>query len=257
MAHAQDDANENHWPGYVDALTTMLMVLTFVMMILGIAVFAMSQNVSRIIVESIAKAALIEIPDENVPVPELTERIIEKLRMYPPRGPTGASEKASAQAARSRGANRALQPDGTQDQQEQARLGDETRLTSSQQAFVPPAPAPIKPEVAGQALVIEFQPRATRLDEATVTNLNQTLASEARFKAADMIEIRALVDRSAASVSDARRVAYYRAMLVRSAILQSGIPAARVRVLSNETWQATEIQGSRELVRVIPLSKSN
>ena len=48
MAHAKDDANENHWPGYVDALTTMLMVLTFVMMILGIAVFAMSQNVSRV-----------------------------------------------------------------------------------------------------------------------------------------------------------------------------------------------------------------
>jgi hypothetical protein len=257
MAHAQDDANENHWPGYVDALTTMLMVLTFVMMILGIAVFAMSQNVSRIIVEAIARAALIDPPIDDVPVPELTERILEKLRLYPPRPPLKTAEQAKAETGvNAQAFNRIIPPDEKPNPEAPAMLGDETRLVSAQPAFVPPAPGPVRSQVAGQALVLEFQPRATRLDEASSASLTQVLQSEARFKDADLIEIRALVDRAAPSLTDARRVAYYRAMLVRATLLQGGVPATRVRIFTDETNPATGSEPSRDLVRVVPLSKA-
>jgi hypothetical protein len=67
-----------------------------------------------------------------------------------------------------------------------------------------------------------------------------------------LLEVRASIDRSAAGLSDARRVAYYRAMLVRSAILKSGVPPERVRVLIDETDKAGG-NTSAEQVRVMPL----
>ncbi|MGF1474019.1 MAG: hypothetical protein ACFB6S_00460 [Geminicoccaceae bacterium] len=38
---------ENHWPGFVDALSTIIMVVTFLLIILGIALFAITQSVTK------------------------------------------------------------------------------------------------------------------------------------------------------------------------------------------------------------------
>ena len=63
-----NDESENHWPGYVDALTTMTMMLIFVMMILAVAIFSMSENVSRTLVEQVAKSAGIKLPTEGLSI---------------------------------------------------------------------------------------------------------------------------------------------------------------------------------------------
>ena len=47
MAGGGGGEEDSYWPGYVDALTTMTMVLTFIMMVLGVVVFMLSQNISR------------------------------------------------------------------------------------------------------------------------------------------------------------------------------------------------------------------
>ena len=60
MAGSSSDDNENYWPGYVDALTTMTMVLTFVMMVLGVMVFVLSQDAVSSKMGMIARALRIE-----------------------------------------------------------------------------------------------------------------------------------------------------------------------------------------------------
>ena len=45
MAQAQED--ENHWPGFVDALSTIVMVVTFLLIILAIAIFVMSLQIAK------------------------------------------------------------------------------------------------------------------------------------------------------------------------------------------------------------------
>ena len=277
MAHAKDEANENHWPGYVDALTTMLMVLTFVMMILGIALFAMSQNVSRVLVETIARAAQVEPKGEAETVPELTDRILDTLKRQPPRPPVAGLERSSSEQgpAREAGAGPgSARAEGGLPGQDAGRMpvraadgrdgsgpaqpaaapmaGDDRRLVSERPAFVPGAPDPVAAMMQGAGLVLDFQPRATRLDDASSARLADTLASERSFRDAPLLEVRAAIDRSAAGLSDARRVAYYRAMLVRSAILKSGVAPDRVRVLIDEADKA-DGNTSTERVRVIPL----
>jgi MFS-type transporter involved in bile tolerance (Atg22 family) len=52
MADSEEE-EENYWPGYVDALSTMTMVLTFVMMILVVIVFQLIQNTSKSVLQEI------------------------------------------------------------------------------------------------------------------------------------------------------------------------------------------------------------
>jgi hypothetical protein len=130
--------------------------------------------------------------------------------------------------------------------------GEERRVVSERPAFVPGTPDPVLAAVQGSGLVLEFQPRATRLDDASSATLSSTLATEGNLRDAPLLEVRAAVNRSAAGLSDARRIAFYRAMLVRSAILKSGIPPERVRVLIDETDNPTGDM-SAERVRVIAL----
>lgn len=51
MAKAQQ-AEENHWPGFVDALSTIVMVVTFLLIILAVAIFVLSLKVVDIKVET-------------------------------------------------------------------------------------------------------------------------------------------------------------------------------------------------------------
>jgi hypothetical protein len=77
---AASETEENYWPGYVDALTTMTMVLTFIMLVLGLAVFSLSQNVSKGMLESIANAMkLTDDMPKDMSSDDITRMVIERI----------------------------------------------------------------------------------------------------------------------------------------------------------------------------------
>src|SRR5919206_4671029 len=77
MSHGSEEG-ENYWPGYVDALTSMVQVLAFVMMMLALAVFVLSQSVSKKAVEAIAKAVNAEVKP-NSDVKQLTQAVVAQI----------------------------------------------------------------------------------------------------------------------------------------------------------------------------------
>src|ERR1700759_1506646 len=77
MSHSEGEG-ENYWPGYVDALTSMVQVLAFVMMMLAMAVFMLSQNVSKKAVEAIAQAVNAD-TKPGAGIKELTQAIVDKV----------------------------------------------------------------------------------------------------------------------------------------------------------------------------------
>src|SRR5689334_14668500 len=77
MSHGSEEG-ENYWPGYVDALTSMVQVLAFVMMMLAMAVFVLSQSVSKKAVEAIAKAVNAEVKP-NADVKQLTQAVVAQI----------------------------------------------------------------------------------------------------------------------------------------------------------------------------------
>ncbi len=52
-----DSEGGDYWPGYVDALTAMVKVLAFVMMLLAVTVFMLSQKISKQAIQVLAEAA--------------------------------------------------------------------------------------------------------------------------------------------------------------------------------------------------------
>jgi len=79
MAGASDDEEINYWPGFVDALSTMAMMLIFLMLILSLVIVSVSQNVSRVQVMAIAKAAKVDVSGAPVSLERLTMQVIAAL----------------------------------------------------------------------------------------------------------------------------------------------------------------------------------
>jgi hypothetical protein len=257
MAGVREEQVENHWPGYVDALTTMLMVLTFVMMILGIAVFAMSQNTSRILLEQIAKAARIELPTgAEAPVADLADRILKELERPKAASPgqggvehdgvepgqTGQATTRQGQTGQGTTGHRETGPSehrpgehgpgehGPGEAARQPGAGSAARIVSNQPAHAAaPASASLGAQTA-DALIITFQPRATRLDDAALRDLDGAIRAAQALTAAGGARLLARVDAGGGAVSDARRVAFYRAMLLRSRLIEAGLPAEAIRI---------------------------
>lgn len=62
---AQSEQDDNIWAGYIDALTTMTMIMTLVMVILGVCLFGLSQSVPRSIFEKLGQAANLDFGDRT------------------------------------------------------------------------------------------------------------------------------------------------------------------------------------------------
>jgi hypothetical protein len=227
---AASETEENYWPGYVDALTTMTMVLTFIMLVLGLAVFSLSQNVSKGMLESIANAMkLTDGMSKDMSPDDITRMVIERVEKQ-----DEAMVAARAEASRLAG----VRPyEAHQSPSGQAvEPGDpgsamvERRIESA--ALAPTAPTiPVTTVLKQQAqLRLVYKPRATGLDDAAREAIAQALAADSALQTAKTVEIIAGVDSGNLAVSDANRIAYYRALILRGQLMVAGIPADRIKV---------------------------
>lgn len=232
---ANSEEQENYWPGYVDALTTMTMVLTFVMMVLGISIFTLSQNVSRSVIEKIATAAKVEPAAGGAGTDALAERIVARLETL---------QEAQANPVKSDGrqlAERGRTPVTGEDAPDQPLIRSDA-----------PAPAEVKApalkvDVANPLLRIVFQPRSTLLDDAAREQLVGRLGAMSSLADARRIDVLAGLDPGVIAVSDAKRVAFYRAMRARSELIQQGVRPDRVHVRIDPGTPGDDV-----LIRVTP-----
>jgi hypothetical protein len=232
--HASEE--ENHWPGYVDALTTMTMMLIFVMTILAVAIFGLSQNVSRNMVEKIAKAVNIDDVSNTENTDDLASRVVAKLElqqratMLAKAGPDGANGNS-------------LDPSSS----EGAGSDAEHRLASGETA-ARQKPVTAQVDQSPAFITISFQKRATGLDSETSDKIKAAMADGRRLQ--ENIELKAFAETSGA-VSDSRRIAFYRLLNLRSQLIAMGVPADRIKA----TIENSAAQDSGDKVR-IDLAKS-
>jgi hypothetical protein len=202
MAGASEE-NENHWPGYVDALTTMTMMLIFVMMILSVAMFTMSENVSRGLVEKIAESAGVNVTEADLTTEDLARKVSEKIE-----------EKTSRAIARA----------------EQGLPGEERRIASTAEPLARKTDAPVTSERSPALLTLVFRPRAIALDEQSQNEMKAFLESRGETPGESRFELKAYANAEAGGLSDSRRVAYYRAMTIRTHLIGLGVDAHRISV---------------------------
>lgn len=239
MAHvAQDGEDENYWPGFVDALTTMVMVLTFIMMILGLTVFSLSQNVSKILLAQIADAVNVD-----VPASDLSEEVVNKIIA------AIGSQKKEIEGQKRKARDMAAEKTIEERSQREALLvlpGDKHQSQT---------PADIKPLPAGAvagdteiALTIVFQSNAAMYDE---TVRRAIMAFGQKAQDGDFI-IRAYAVDNSGTITEARRLAYYRAMLVRQELVKAGLKPGQVVAQIDDSVDVKD----RSVVRILAVRKS-
>lgn len=224
MAGASSDGEVNHWPAFVDVLTTVIMVVTFLLVILSAAVMALSQKVVENIKEQMAQ-------------------------QYEAPGKDKDRADASSDGASAQKRDGAAQTDSpvADDGSSVAELGDmlrtekpidgqekltiRTRETADTlklqvKAMERPDEANgIRVTTADVLLKLGFEPLAVTMNDETTTQINGFI--KGKMQPGMKYEIWSFAPQTA-SVSEAERLAFYRAALVRNLLVRAGIPPASI-----------------------------
>lgn len=216
----QSNEDENHWPGYVDALTTMTMMLVFVMMVLAIAIFGLSENVSRVLVEKIAQSAGIKVETAGVPTEELARRVAVALESRNEGRYEAQAAQRPDQPALLEGSPLLTAPVAGLEKVIDAGQGVATRVPSSL----------VRTNFAPSLLTLTFQPRATAVDDLAAEEMKTFINASGLGENGAIFEIRGMARLDTGAASDARRVAYYRAMAVRARLIALGVKPERIRL---------------------------
>jgi hypothetical protein len=220
MSHGSEEG-ENYWPGYVDALTSMVQVLAFVMMMLAMAVFSLSQNASKKAVEVIAKAVNADIkPDSNVK--QLTQSVIEQLDRL--RGSAPAVDATRPDQKPAPAVEAGVQPDA--EKSAVVRLKG-TRSQPSQAAAEVPPDAP--------RLTIGFGDRSFRIESDEARSIAKFVDDNKAAESRKAVIVNAYAYSGEGAISDARRLAYYRAMMARKQLVDAKIKPEDIRISVNDT----------------------
>lgn len=213
MARKAEEA-ENHWPGYVDALSTIIMVFIFLVILLGVVIFALSQNIAREMVQVVneaqqAKEELRAIKEQQAKPKPVGEK--EGTYIATPTAPVMADEK---------------QDDG-----------DRTIVlarppTKSTEIIVAPTEQPtkegkVKVETSQAMLTLMFS-SGVEISQEAAGEIGSFIKSNPDIDTTATIEIRAFANSVGGSISEARRLAYYRALATRNELLGIGVKSDRI-----------------------------
>src|SRR5947207_5393910 len=228
MSHGSDEG-ENYWPGYVDALTSMVQVLAFVMIMLAMAVFSLSKNVAKQAVEVIAKAVNANVKP-NADVKQLTQAVMEQVQRLQSANPTIDAGK-SAENVVEAPAGRTTSPSDAASVSRVEKLAgmrfSGTRSGASQTPDQAPSDAP--------RITVSFEDRSFRLAQDGVESLARFVGETKVVEGRQTITINAYAYSGDGALSEARRLAYYRAMTARKQLVEEKVQPDRIRINVHDT----------------------
>ncbi|WP_420104226.1 hypothetical protein [Bosea sp. (in: a-proteobacteria)] len=257
---ASKHKQEDPWAGFVDVLSNILMVVIFLVVILGVAIFALSQQITKVAVENAVKAEREskDKQDTSSSGPAVSEAKPEpkKETAQADAEPQIAQVKPPPEPDTARGAA------GPFEAAKALRVRESDDIAGNTNLSVRSAPAPGKDiEIASEEhkpsdgpvmvtraqsfMTLKFQRGSFKIDKDASGAITDFLGSRDELKD-QKIEIRAFAQSTVGSVSEARRIAYYRAMQTRSELLKSGFSAANMDVKIRESVLPEEI----DVVRV-------
>ena len=239
MAGSSSEGEVNHWPAFVDVLTTVIMVVSFLLVIMSAAVMVLSQRKME----------------------QFKQQLMAK------QAAAAAQKDGKAQGHGGRAAQSATTPIDAPDGSAQAEKGDilrspdsvngierltirtrETKDTLAIQVKAVEQPkdtAGAEVKTADLLLTIAFEPTAVRIDDANSAKVTAFL--KARPLPDATYEVWSFVPQTG-SVSEAQRIAFYRAAITRNVLIRSGIAPGRILTQARLTDPADRMAHS---VRVV------
>jgi len=221
VAGASSDGEVNHWPAFVDVLTTVIMVVTFLLVIMSAAVMVLSQKAMERFKEQYAASQRAE--------------QAEKALADQSGGSTGQS------------LNPIHSPRDAETGTSIAELGSilksETIVDSSEKLTIRTRETPdtmklkvkamenaeetkgMEVKTADMLLRVDFEPTAVRYNDESTDAVTAFLKSKA--KPGLKYEIWALTPQDS-SISESQRIGFYRAAMTRNILIRAGIKPADI-----------------------------
>jgi hypothetical protein len=220
MSHGSDDS-DNYWPGYVDALTSMVQVLAFVMMMLAMAVFVLSQSVSKHAVEAIAKAVNADVKP-NSDIKQMTQAVMDQLDRL---RPSSKSDKPESPAE-----TPPSKPTAANDTNPEKVV---SMRVNGARGRIEQTPAQIPPNAPH--MTVNFEDRSFRIDQERAQSLSKFVEDNKVAERKQTIIINAYAYSGDGALSEARRLAYYRAMMARKQLVDDKVRPDAIRINVNDT----------------------
>ena len=221
MAGASADGEVNHWPAFVDVLTTVIMVVTFLLVIMSAAVMQLSQRViANFKQQMIQQQQTQRIGKDVKPVPPVACAPGAAPVLSPRDAETGTSVSELGAVLRS-----PTVPDGAERLSIRTRDTPDTLKLQIKAAEQPDDSKGVEVKTADTLLKIAFAPNAVTYDEANSGRVVSFVKGKAR--PGTTYEIWSFVPQTR-SLSEAQRLAFYRAAMTRNLLLRAGVPPANV-----------------------------
>lgn len=227
MARKEAEA-ENHWPGFVDVLSTIVMVVTFLLIILGIVIFVISKNISTELEKAAqeVEAAQTALAEAQSEAHEMKEKADAQAQQ------NSASSSQSAAVFRSQMSQELTQNDEIESED---KLTVRTRQTKNTKQIVISTSEretdlrKLKVTSSKAALSLLFKGGVKISPDAT-SEIQTYLKSNSEIVKTGKYEIRAFFNTTTGSISEAKRLAYYRALATRNQLLTLGVEAKKIAI---------------------------
>lgn len=239
MAGASADGEVNHWPAFVDVLTTVIMVVTFLLVIMSAAVMQLSQRVIANFKQQLVQQQQVQqkIGKDGKPVacapgttPVLSPRDAEAGTSVAELGAVLRSPTVTDGAERLSIRTRET-PDTLKLQVKAVEETDDAKG--------------VEVKTADTLIKIAFAPNAATYDETNSARVIGFVRSKAR--PGTKYEIWSFAPQTR-SVSEAQRTAFYRAAMTRNLLLRAGLSPADVTTQIRVTDAAS---ADGHMVRVV------
>ena len=214
MAGASADGEVNHWPAFVDVLTTVIMVVTFLLVIMSAAVMQLSQ---RVIANF--KQQMIEQSQKK----QTVGKDGKPVACAPGAAPVLSPRDAAAGTSVSELGAVLRSPtvtDGAERLSIRTRETPDTLKLQVKAEEQPDDARGVEVKTADTLLKIGFAPNAATYDDANAARVVGFIRSKAR--PGTKYEIWSFAPQTR-SVSEAQRIAFYRAAMTRNLLLRAGL----------------------------------
>lgn len=210
-ANSEGEGSDIFWPGYVDAVTNLVLNLLFMLTIMIVAVFMFALELSR--------------HKDEKPVPQVETPVVEKREPLP--GKDQVADLVKARDVEIQALQKQLER-----LKQQVQVQNEQRL--SQKVVIARTPLAKsekdidKASPAGGAVVVNFMLDAVTLSPSEAETLRSSLG---QIVAGGTARIEVVAP---AGFSEAKRIAFYRAMAVRNQLIELKVPPEKIEVSVRE-----------------------
>lgn len=205
----------NYWPGFVDALTNVVIAMVFVIVVLAIALSFSAQLLAKRMAARITVLEQQGQATQAQAAASAPELIVKRL------APSSKTSNDPAPSTSIESADDVLRVESKMAAPVRIAVkGNEEKLLSTGGKMQP----------ADRYMLIEFAPTALTLDEAASKSLGASLDKLKQQLASAPPAAKVVLVASGPDIelSDSQRAGYIRAMAVRNELLEQGIPAERI-----------------------------